>query len=459
MQRLSPEQVLDAIERLANAGRNEVSSSEVTRELQGSSASVRRHLEALLANGKLTRTGQARATRYRLTGSSQVGVASPIARPAASNAPASDPYAHPNWSQASRVLREQLSAPLGARAPVTYHRGFVDGYRPNDSFLLPQGLADELYQLGRLTDQQPAGTYARKVFEQLLVDLSWSSSHLEGNRYTLLATKELFERGVDGDDADATMLLNHKRAIEYLVEGVPTEGLTMAVLRNLHATLMEALLANDNALGAIRSTVVNISGTVYVPAQVPAVLHEMLQAIVDKARLIKNPVEGAFFLWVNVAYLQPFEDGNKRTSRLAANIPLMLYNCAPLSFLDVDPSDYAQAMLGIYELRDTSAAVDLFAWTYRRSIRKYAAVKNSFAAPDPRRLRYRPALEDAIRMVVLDRQPADAAIRAVEHTEDKAPGFAALLAETLQSLGEYNCARFRLTSSATKEWVEAGRPM
>lgn len=145
---------------------------------------------------------------------------------------------------------------------------------PNDSFLLPQGLADELYQLGRLTGQQPAGTYARKVFEQLLVDLSWSSSHLEGNRYTLLATKELFERGVDGDDADATMLLNHKRAIEYLVEGVPTEGLTMVVLRNLHATLMEALLANDNALGAIRSTVVNISDTVYVPAQMPAVLHE-----------------------------------------------------------------------------------------------------------------------------------------------------------------------------------------
>ncbi|WP_354678549.1 Fic family protein [Cupriavidus plantarum] len=352
-----------------------------------------------------------------------------------------------------------MSLPLGARDPVTYHRDFVDAYRPNESYLLPQRLADELYQAGRLAGQQPAGTYARKVFEQLLIDLSWSSSRLEGNRYTLLATKELFERGVDGDDTDAVMLLNHKRAIEYLVEGVPTEGLTTAVLRNLHATLMEALLANDNALGTIRGTVVNISDTVYVPAQVPAVLHEMLQAIVDKARLIKNPVEGAFFLWVNVAYLQPFEDGNKRTSRLAANIPLMLYNCAPLAFLDVDPSDYAQAMLGIYALQNAAAAVDLFAWTYRRSIKKYAVVKSSFASPDPRRLRYRPALEEAVRMIVLERQSAAAAVEGVAHTEDKAPGFAALLAETLQSLGEYNCARFRLTSTATREWVEAGRPM
>ncbi|MGJ7550520.1 Fic family protein [Pseudomonas alloputida] len=65
----------------------------------------------------------------------------------------------------------------------------------------------------------------------------------------------------------------------------------------------------------------------------PSLLDEMFGQVLDKARQIKNPIEAAFFLWINLAYLQPFEDGNKRTSRLAANIPLMLYNCSPLSFL------------------------------------------------------------------------------------------------------------------------------
>ena len=80
------------------------------------------------------------------------------------------------------------------------------------------------------------------------------------------------------------------------------------------------------------------------------------------AQHIKNPLETGFFLWVNLAYLQPFEAGNKRVSRLAANVPLMLYNQAPLSFLDVDREDYALAMMGVYESCDVSMAVDLFDW-------------------------------------------------------------------------------------------------
>jgi Fic family protein len=96
-------------------------------------------------------------------------------------------------------------------------------------------------------------------------------------------------------------------------------------------------------------------------------LEQTLHLIVDKARHIRNPVEAAFFLWINVAYLQPFADGNQRTSRLCANMPLMLYNCAPLSFLDVDRTDYATAMLGVYEQRNVSAAVELFESIYRRS--------------------------------------------------------------------------------------------
>jgi hypothetical protein len=190
---------------------------------------------------------------------------------------------------------------------------------------------------------------------------------LEGNSKSLLDARELFLKGRSpGDDTDATMLLNHKDAIEFIVDAVPTYGITMPVVCNVQSILMNGLLVKPAALGAIRSTIVNISDTVYVPSQVPALLDEMLRAIVGKARAIRNPIECAFFLRVNIAYLQPFEDGNKRTSRLASNLPLLLWNCAPLSFLNVEPSDYAMAMLGLYEQQDVSLAADLFGTGLRK---------------------------------------------------------------------------------------------
>lgn len=451
MSKVTPEVVLAAIQRLTRAGQPLVSSTDVISATQGSSATVRRHLDALCIIGKVTRSGQARATRYRLA----EGTAVP--QPAATLAPA-ETGADPSWSPAAIELGKKLDMPLAARDPVTYRREFVESYVPNESWLMPQALAEELYLSGRLREQQPAGTYARKVLEQLLVDLSWSSSRLEGNRYTLLATEELFKRGTAGTDADAVMLLNHKTAIEFLVDAVPIQGLTTSLVRNVHAVLMQDLLADIDALGAIRNKLVNISDTVYVPTQVPAVLGEMLETILAKARLIKNPVEAAFFLWVNLAYLQPFEDGNKRTSRLAANIPLMLYNCSPLSFLDVAPSDYARAMLGVYEFRDVALAVDLFAWTYRRSIKKYVVVMESMRAPDPLRLRYRESLTDAIGLVVRDRKSVEDAIVELELTEDTAPGYKAMLLDELTKLEVFNCARYRLTLSATQAWIDAGRP-
>jgi hypothetical protein len=118
----------------------------------------------------------------------------------------------------------------------------------------------------------------------------------------------------------------------------------------------------------------------------------MLGIIVEKTRAIRNPIECAFFLWVNIAYLQPFQDGNKRTSRLCSNLPLLLSNCAPLSFLNVEPMDYAMAMIGVYERQDVSLAVNLFEWTYRRSIEKYRALLESLGTPDPLRAKYREEL-------------------------------------------------------------------
>ena len=423
-QRLTSEQLLAALAQLAESGRGAASSTELAEATQASWSPVKRVLAGLVAQGRIVVEGNARATRYRLRAPAQATVGLRAAEPAPASLPSSAPMTGqaPHWSPPSLELRQKLSTAPTARKPVTYRRDFVDGYKPNETFLLPQELSEELVALGRLPEQLPAGTYARKVLEQLLIDLSWSSSKLEGNRYSLLDTEQLFKSGQPATDQDGIMLLNHKAAIEFLVDAVPTLGLTAGLLQNLHSILMRDLLTDSRSLGAIRTKLVNITGTAYVPMQAPQVLREMFGRIVSTAQHIRSPVESAFFLWVNLAYLQPFEDGNKRVSRLAANIPLMLYNQAPLSFMDVDRQDYALAMMGVYEFRDVSMAADLFAWTYRRSQSKYKVVLEAMGAPDAFRIAHREALSDAILLVVRDRKQAGEAIRSVGVKARSAPG-------------------------------------
>lgn len=198
--------------------------------------------------------------------------------------------------------------------------------------------------------------------------------------------------------------------------------------------------------------------TFFVPTQMPALLREMLAQVIDKGRRIKNPVEAAFFLWVNIAYLQPFEDGNRRCSRLAGNIPLMLYNCAPLSFLEVQQTDCARAMLGVYEQLDVSAAADLFAWTYRRSLQKYRMVLEATGQPDRFRLRYRETLGNSVAAVVRDSATLQHALDQALVPENDRAAFAAMLGDELRALTEFNFARYRLTFAAFSAWAGKGRP-
>jgi fido (protein-threonine AMPylation protein) len=360
--------------------------------------------------------------------------------------------------EAAQTLGTSLSRPLGRRTPTTYERGFVDNYRPNESSLLPPELAQTLYNRGRPEGQYPAGTVAMRVLEQLLIDLSWHSSHLEGNRKSLLDTRELFATGRgDPNDPDATMLLNHKEAIEFMVEQAPLQGLTMGMVRNLHAILMQNLLQDPTAAGAIRRRVVTIDSSVYQPTHVPALLEEMLRLIVDKARGIRNPIEASFFLWINIAYLQPFEDGNKRTSRLSANLPLLMSNFAPLSFLDVEPEAYAYAMMGVYEARDVSLAIELFTATYLRSIDKYRVALRSFGVGTTLRARYRAQLGDAVRRVVARERLTDVTETVHIPAEDQLEFIDTVRAE-LAHLEVWNCARFRLSIPEVEQWIAAGRP-
>ncbi len=228
---LSPRQ--EALLRQIRAAGEPVQPGTLEQTLQASRPTINRDLRDLLASGLVEKLGDGRSTRYRATDAANaaLGALPSISPTLAGPGPL-------QWSPAALPLVEALQAPLGTRTPVGYDRSFVDSYTPNQSSLLPPSLATDLYKAGRGQDQQPAGTYAREVLEQLLIDLSWSSSRLEGNNKSLLDTKALFELEAQAGpfDADTLMLLNHKNAIEFMVDAVPTEGITLPVIVEHRAT-------------------------------------------------------------------------------------------------------------------------------------------------------------------------------------------------------------------------------
>lgn len=170
-----------------------------------------------------------------------------------------------------------------------------------------------LHETGAQPDgQKIAGTFARNVLDRLLVDLSWNSSRLEGNTYSLLETERLLELGeiVEEKSAlDAQMILNHKQAIEFLVDNVETIKFNSMTVRNLHAFLADGLLGNPLACGNLRSIPLGISVTVFYPLEIPQLIEEFFELILAKAEAIKDPFEQSFFVMV---HLQAFLDNQQQ---------------------------------------------------------------------------------------------------------------------------------------------------
>jgi hypothetical protein len=293
----------------------------------------------------------------------------------------------------------------------------------------------------------------------LLVDLSWASSRLEGNTYTRLDTQNLIELGRHAsgkDQRETQMILNHKAAIEMLVDNVDDVGFNRYTICNLHALLADNLLPDASAAGRVRRIEVNISGTVYQPLAIPQRLDELFDLLLATAAAIRDPFEQAFFIMVQLPYLQPFEDVNKRVSRLAANIPFIRQNLAPLSFVDVPDRDYVDGLLAVYEMNRIELARDIFLWAYERSCQRYTVVRDALPQPDPLRLRNREQLIAIVNAIVRDDLPLkETAVRKlatpIAAPDDLEQLIAMALAE-LHDLHEGALARFRLRLSEFRRW-------
>ena len=363
-------------------------------------------------------------------------------------------------SKQGEMVQALIRRPLSARAPVGYVPRFLESYRPNIDAYLDPAMRARLHALGRTAGpERPAGTYARQILSRLLVDLSWASSRLEGNTYTLLDTQNLIELGRQApgkDQREAQMILNHKAAIEMLVENVGEIGFNRYTICNLHALLADNLLADRSAAGRLRRIEVAIHGTVYLPLAIPARIEELFDRMLATCAAIEDPFEQAFFIMVQLPYLQPFEDVNKRVSRLAANIPFIRQNLAPLAFVDVPDRDYVEGLLGVYELNRIELARDVFLWAYERSCQRYSIVRDSLPQPDPLRLRNREQLIEIVSTIVRDDLAIDEdAIRTLAAPiadPDDLEQLIAMAISELHGLHEGNLARFRLRLSELRRW-------
>lgn len=426
-----------------------------------SKRTIQRRLTDLIKEGRVVSAGEARALRYRLapvTGWAELTL--PLIQVQAEG------EVYVPLSPTGTEIRALVRKPITERIPVGYRREFLDRYRPNEWVYLPPETRAHLHRLGRTPEAaRPAGTYVRHILQRLLIDLSWASSRLEGNTYSLRETEKLVVLGQAAEGKDATetqMILNHKAAIEFLVESAEEIDLTPMTIRNLHALLSDNLLPNPAACGRLRTDPVGIGGSVYNPLEVGALIAECFEQVLATARAISDPFEQAFFLMVQLPYLQLFDDVNKRVSRLSANIPLIRHNLSPLSFVDVPEKAYIDGLLGVYELNRIELLRDVFVWAYERSCQRYVAVRQSLGEPDPFRLRYREPLMQVVRTVVQNRfEPSVAVVKDVSVKagipEEHLDHFVRLAVIEFQSLHEGNFARYRLRPSEFEAWAAARR--
>lgn len=218
----------------------------------------------------------------------------------------------------------------------------------------------------QLTDEQK-----RREMERLGIDLSWKSSQIEGNTYSLLETERLLKEkqtAAGKTKEEAIMLLNHKDALDFVAAHPDyLANLTIARIEDIHSLLIKELGVDRN----IRNRRVGITGTNYRPLDNEFQIREALQQTCDLVNSRSNVFEKALFVLVLLSYIQAFNDGNKRVARITCNAILIANGYCPISFRTVDSIDYKKAMLLFYEQNNISAFKLIFIEQFRFAVETY----------------------------------------------------------------------------------------
>jgi len=410
--------------------------------------SLRRWLAEWVSEGVVARTGRKRGTRYVLRSSEGTGEVPKEIPEGLFIRPARDALAY-------------VRQPLFKREPTAYRFEWFRDYTANRDHYFSETELAELARHGqRSAGHEPAGTYARRIYNRLLIDLSYNSSRLEGNTYSLVDTERLINEGSGAAgklDEEKVMILNHREAIRHLVDNAHRLDVSYDEICTLHYLLSDGLVPAGSA-GKIRDHGVRVGLSIYVPMEGRDRLEKQMRSIVDKASLIENPHEQSLFLLIHVAYLQAFTDVNKRTARLSANIPLLRHNLVPLSFNLVDKDDYSAAMLAVYEINEPRPLMDLYIASYLRTCREYDATAEAVGF-DEIRVRYREQRRDALGEIITRELIGPALERYIEteagnavpapHRED----FLEDIREDLREISPQRIAGLGITRQQLQQWL------
>ena len=215
-------------------------------------------------------------------------------------------------------------------------------------------------------------TVQKKELERFVVELSWKSSRIEGNTYTLLDTERLLlenKRAVGKTEKEAQMILNHKSAFTFIYNHREQfKILTKKNLENLHAILIKDLGVSPG----IREDMVGIMGSTYKPLDNKYQIDDALESLMKVVSRMENPYAKALISLLGISYVQPFSDGNKRTSRFMANAILLSYNLLPLSYRNISEDEYREAVLVFYELNSIMPFKKIFLSQYAFTANNYS---------------------------------------------------------------------------------------
>ena len=315
---------------------------------KGSDATLKRMIAAGIKAGDIVAEGKARATRYRLSPQAQLLMPLNL-----------DTYF------ALEVDERQVQS--------SYNFELINGllaetrlFSDKDQVHL-DALQEEFRQhISELTDNE-----YRKEMERLGIDLSWKSSQIEGNTYTLLETERLLRESKTAEGKskeEAVMLLNHKDAMSFVLDNPDyLKELTVSHIEDIHQLLTKDLSIDKG----LRRHRVGITGTNYHPLDNEFQIREAMREACELINSKSNIFEKALLTLVLLSYIQPFSDGNKRTARITSNAILIANDYCPLSFRSVDSIDYKKAMLIFYEQNSLYAFKQIFMEQFEFAVKEY----------------------------------------------------------------------------------------
>lgn len=319
--------------------------SEIEEFFEVSRSTLNRDLDLLLNEGKIRREGQGRGTVYLISKEFTYTKSYP------------DSYFE--------------QGPAQREAKTSYSTDITDDFRSIEIFD-----TEEKEELRALTEQYRENrsklgqSITRKELERIIIELSWMSSKIEGNTYSLIETEVLLKKNKEAEartKAETQMILNHKEAFNYLlVHQEDFRELSVEKIIKVHS-----LLIKDLEVSGLRNVPVGITGTLYRPLPRKEDIRGELKRVVNLINQRSSSFDKVLIANLFLAYLQPFKDGNKRTSRLIGNALLLAYDSCPLSLLTLDEAEYRKALILFYEQNNISLFKDILMEQYRFSVKNY----------------------------------------------------------------------------------------